>query len=755
MKTKRIWALASAVAVVAVVAGVLILPASGATTSHQDGCFPVHEVQPDETLDSIAELYGVSILDLLAANELADDVELYAGEQLCIPTTESEAVEAPAVDATAVTTETLAVETSAAAVEALAAQKQSAVPTRICVEGQVINKIHKGIAGVTVVAQRGTAPGMSTQTDKHGRFSFTDLTAGKWVFRVQVPDSWVPVTSEEITVDLDYARAGCYEIRFKLDPRGCIIAQKTDVNGKPLAGWLITASGPIDPEAVTGPDGFAIINDLIPGTYLVSEKPGDSIPTPWIWTPVSPSEVSVEVKAAWSQDDCAEVTFQNEQELTSCIKGYKVDDGHEPIEGWRVYAQPADDEEPVFTTTTAADGSFLFSDLPLGTWTVWEEVPPYWTPITPSKFSVTLDGTGACPVVRFKNRPPDLCAEGYKVDENGKGLAGWTVEAFSAADPAEVLTAVTDETGYYRFNGLTLGEWVFKVQHETGWTPITSDTTKVEMVGADSCAQVPIFRNQSPVGCIEGFKRDNLGYGLAGWNITVETESGKHSQHTFTDGTGYYLFDGLPMGKYTVYEEQQTGWIPVTPTKYEIELKPSDEQVCARVRPFVNKQVPRDICIDGYKLDKIDDVGLPDWPVEAKNLATGAVLETTTDGVGYFRFSDLLPGEYEVTVGDKEGWVHVGPASETVVVSWPPKDACETVKFYNLQEPPDGPDGPHGPDGPDGPKHDGCRAVHTVCFGDTLNKIAEWEDTSVRTIMKANHIPNADVIYPGQELCIP
>ena len=37
-----------------------------------------------------------------------------------------------------------------------------------------------------------------------------------------------------------------------------------------------------------------------------------------------------------------------------------------------------------------------------------------------------------CPVVRFKNRPPDLCAEGYKVDENGKGLAGWTVEAFSS-----------------------------------------------------------------------------------------------------------------------------------------------------------------------------------------------------------------------------------------------------------------------------------------------------------------------------------
>ena len=203
---------------------------------------------------------------------------------------------------------------------------------------------------------------------------------------------------------------------------------------------------------------------------------------------------------------------------------------------------------------------------------------------------------------------------------------------------------MTDEDGYYRFNGLTLGEWVFKVQ-----APDRLDADHLRhRQGEDGrrqtcCTQVPIFRNQSPVGCIEGFKRDNLGYGLAGWNITLEPESGEPSQHAFTDGTGHYLFDGLPMGKYEVYEELQSGWTPVTPTKYEIELKPSDEQVCARVQPFVNKQVPRDICIDGYKLDKIDDVGLPDWPVEAKNLATGEVLETTTDGVGYFRFSDLHP----------------------------------------------------------------------------------------------------------------
>jgi len=49
-----------------------------------------------------------------------------------------------------------------------------------------------------------------------------------------------------------------------------------------------------------------------------------------------------------------------------------------------------------------------------------------------------------------QERPPDLCAEGYKVDDHGMGLAGWTVKAFSSTNPTEVLSTVTDEEGYYR-----------------------------------------------------------------------------------------------------------------------------------------------------------------------------------------------------------------------------------------------------------------------------------------------------------------
>jgi LysM repeat protein len=757
MKTKRIWAIAGAVAAVLLVAGALILPASGATGSQQDGCFPVHEVQPDDTLESVAELYGVTVSDLLAANELADNAELYAGQQLCIPTSAAETAEPATVEAGEVPTETLTLEPIAPASEAPAERNFTGIAARICVEGQVIDKRHQGIAGVTVTAQKGGAAGASTKTGSDGRFVFADLSPGQWTFRVQKPDSWVPVTSEEISADLSYGHLGCYQVRFKLDPRGCVIAKKTDQDEKPLPGWLISASGPVDKEGTTGLNGIVKIGDLIPGTYLVTERPGAQIQTPWVWTPVTPAKVSVQVKAAWSTEDCAAVTFKNRALETSCIIGYKVDDNHKPIAGWKVYAQPADSAEPRFSRVTAADGSFTFSDLPLGTWTVWEEVPLYWTAITPSKFSVNLEkaeNPGRCVVVRFKNRPPDLCGEGYKVDENGKGLAGWTVEAFAASNPAEVMSTVTDANGYFRFNGLTLGDWMFRVVHKAGWRPITPDSLKVRVEGGDHCTQVPIFRNQTPRGCIEGDKRDNLGYGLAGWNVTLRPVGGGPSEHVWTDGTGHYRFDGLPMGRYEVFEEMQPGWTPTTPTKYEVKLEPSDSKECVRVEPFVNKQVPRDICIDGFKLDQVGNVGLPDWEVFAKNLATGKELKTTTDGVGYFRFSNLEPGNYQVTVADKEGWVHVGPASQAVTVAWPPKNACTTLKFYNRQEMAPPPVDAK-PGDPPPPVEGDCRVHYKVCMGDTLNKIAARYGTSARAIMHKNHVPNADVIYPGQPLCIP
>lgn len=49
----------------------------------------------------------------------------------------------------------------------------------------------------------------------------------------------------------------------------------------------------------------------------------------------------------------------------------------------------------------------------------------------------------------------------------------------------------------------------------------------------------------------------------------------------------------------------------------------------------------------------------------------------------------------------------------------------------------------------------GCRAYHTVTWGDTLNRLGAWYGVSPWAIAQANHIYNLNLIYRGQTLCIP
>jgi LysM repeat protein len=701
MKTKPGWPFYTAAVVGLLLLALLFVPAGGATNLDTVTCVAIHVVQPNETASAIAAMYGITVSQLAAANNLANPNVLLVGQKLCIPS--------------------------------VSAPPPANGSLGICVTGQVIDKEHKGIAGLQVVAQTDNQPGIATKTDPNGMFSFSDLTPGLWTFRVQVPDSWKPVTPAEFSVELAYGHGTCYAVRFKLEPLGCIIATKVDANGYPVQNWKIKLVGVTDPEKYTDETGTARFDGLTPGNYIVSEE------VPYPWKPLSPTSVNVAVHAAWDDNDCARVEFKNELQPTTCITGYKVDEQHRGLAGWKIFAQPVGGG-PTFTTQTAEDGSFTFSNLTLGTWKVWEEVQQWWTPITPASFEVTLTQPGdQCVQVRFKNRPPDLCAEGYKVDENGVGLVGWTVTAYPQDDPTMRMTTTTDPRGYYRFNGLTLGKWVFEVEHKVGWTPITPDSVVVNITGGKYCTQVPTFRNRSPRGCIEGYKRDDLQVGLPGWNISLQPVGGGQYMHQLTDGTGYFRFDNLPVGKYEVWEEMQPGWAPLTPTKYIVEVVPSDEKICSQVE-FVNKQVARDICIDGYKLDRQGNVGLPGFVITAKELATGEVQTATTDGLGYFRFSNLNPGKYEVSVTEQEGWVPVGPTSQVVTVSWPPKLECVRVKFYDRQP---------------GPQPPGCRYWHVVQKGQTLSGLAAWYGVTLDALMAANGITNPNMIFIGQKLCIP
>jgi hypothetical protein len=135
-----------------------------------------------------------------------------------------------------------------------------------------------------------------------------------------------------------------------------------------------------------------------------------------------------------------------------CVSGQVIDTAHRGLAGMQVVAET--DQQPGTKIETDDEGYFTFENLPPSLWTFRVIVPDSWETITPSEFKVEVSyGHTGCYQVRFKNRPSDLCAEGYKVDENGTGLLDWTVVAYPASDPAARMQATTDSEGYYRFNG--------------------------------------------------------------------------------------------------------------------------------------------------------------------------------------------------------------------------------------------------------------------------------------------------------------
>ena len=286
------------------------------------------------------------------------------------------------------------------------------------------------------------------------------------------------------------------------------------------------------------------------------------------------------------------VIFTNEP--TTCLEGYKIDENHVGMGGWVIQGQEVGSTEPPVSQTTDVNGYFRFDDLSLGRWTFTEVVKDGWTPHTASTFEVDLNRQGSpCTQIRFKNLSEPICVEGYKRDENGVGLSGWTITAQPVDSAGPIKTAVTGADGYFRFDGLDARKWRFTETMKLGWTNIEPEQPYQEVdlrsPGPGQCVLIN-FRNQSPRVCIDAYKKDVHGYvGLPGWEIHLQQAEGGPVINGTTDGTGSVRFDDLTPGWYIVEEVMQTGWAPVSATSRRVNVQPTTCGNCLPVT-FYNRQ---------------------------------------------------------------------------------------------------------------------------------------------------------------------
>ncbi|MBE9095882.1 DUF4347 domain-containing protein [Tychonema sp. LEGE 07203] len=377
-------------------------------------------------------------------------------------------------------------------------------------------------------------------------------------------------------------------------------------------------------SVTTGADGSFNFPNLPSGTYNVREVvPAGSQPT-------TPNPVAVTLAAG--QTTPATVNFGNQPipAALGSITGIKFNDidgngtqaaGELGVAGVTVFLDTNNDG--ILTTgetqvTTGADGSFTFPNLPAGTYNVREVVPTGTQQTTP-------------------NPPPVTLAAGQTTPA--------TVNFGNQAIPTPTPTPTPPPT-------------------PTPTPPPTPSPTPI-------LTPTPVQQ-----GSISGVKfndangngtQDAGETGLSGWQIFLDAD-GNNSLDAgetvvTTDTNGNYSFTNLNSNTpYNVREVNQLGWTQTTANPATV------NQGIGESRSNVDFGNFQNISISGSKFNDLNNNGvlddgeplLPNWQVfldaNGDDSLNGGEVNTATDSLGGYSFTNLGPGTYRVREVNQPGW---------------------------------------------------------------------------------------------------
>jgi len=172
----------------------------------------------------------------------------------------------------------------------------------------------------------------------------------------------------------------------------------------------------------------------------------------------------------------------------------------------------------------------------------------------------------------FENNLKRGNANGYKVNESDEPLENALFGLFAVgtteftADTA-IMTAESDETGYFEFPEIIYGEYIIKeIKAPTGY--ILSD--KEYPVTIDEDGDVVEITAENEAITVEISKQDIYGRELAGAEMELINENGDTIDKWTSDGTNHVVTE-LAVGKYTLKEiAAPDGYVIATDISFEV-----------------------------------------------------------------------------------------------------------------------------------------------------------------------------------------
>ena len=458
----------------------------------------------------------------------------------------------------------------------------------------------------------------TTKTDADGNYSFTGLDAGTYTVKVtkagdiaeltqtEDPDGTKDNASGAITLNADnpvrenvnfgYIKKHAISGNVYLDQNRDKTKNTGDIDLSGVTVNLLDKDGNVVGTTTTDKDGNYSFTGLNDGTYTVQvDKTGPLADKEQTEDPSGKTDSrSQAITFTRTDPDVTNVNFGYAEDYTVSGTVYKDKDRSESLNN----SEPGfdgitvnllgEDGQVVATTTTKADGTYSFSKLPAGKYTVKVEpsdlLKSYEQTEDPDG---TKDHTSGVVQVNHDNPSVENVNFGYapnfaingtiyrdgdrdgkKGDTEGR-YSGVTVQLLDK-DGKVITTTTTDKDGKYSFEHLPDGTYSVKVVKDGALTntdqtgdpdskldnasePITLDE-KNPIKGDVDFGYVPnntitgtVYRDDNRDKMINGDEP-----GLERVSVQLLDEDGKVLQTLDTDADGNYAFQHLPDGKYTV-----------------------------------------------------------------------------------------------------------------------------------------------------------------------------------------------------------
>ena len=577
----------------------------------------------------------------------------------------------------------------------------------------------------------------TTKTDADGNYSFTGLDAGTYTVKVtkagdiaeltqtEDPDGTKDNASGAITLNADnpvrenvnfgYIKKHAISGNVYLDQNRDKTKNTGDIDLSGVTVKLLDKDGNVVGTTTTDANGNYSFTGLNDGTYTVQvDKTGPLADKEQTEDPSGKTDSrSQAITFTRSDPDVINVNFGYAEDYTVSGTVYYDKDRSETLNN----SEPGfdgitvnllgEDGQVVATTTTKADGTYSFSKLPAGKYTVKVEpsdlLKSYEQTEDPDG---TKDHTSGVIQVNHDNPSVENVNFGYapnfaingtiyrdgdrdgkKGDTEGR-YSGVTVQLLDK-DGKVIATTTTDKDGKYSFEHLPDGTYSVKVVKDGALTdtdqtgdpdnkldnasePITLDE-KNPTKGDVDFGYVPnntikgtVYRDDNRDKTINGDEP-----GLERVSVQLLDENGKVLQTLDTDADGNYAFQHLPDGKYTVkvvrsssikdYDQTEDPDATVDDTSAVYTMGPENS-----LQEKVNFGYVPDYSIAGRVYRDSDKSGsytdgeetFSGVTVDLLDKDGNVVATTTTDKDGNYSFEKLPAGTYRVKVhpdGDLAG----------------------------------------------------------------------------------------------------